>query len=69
MGPVAEDAVLGLAKSQNWVVRMNAAIVLGRIGTAKSVPVLEELKREQAEPLQKMATRSCDWVRARMQDK
>ena len=42
MGPVAEPAVLTYLKDRDMWVRLEACKVLGHIGTAKSLPALEE---------------------------
>jgi len=42
IGPVAEPAVLAYLKDRDGWVRLEACKLLGRIGTAKSLPALEE---------------------------
>jgi HEAT repeat protein len=43
MGSIAEDSVLPLLSSEDDLVRDRACQILGFIGTAKSLPKLEEI--------------------------
>jgi len=43
MGPVAEPAVQRLAQHQTWGFRGDACKILGEIGTARSVSLLQKL--------------------------
>jgi HEAT repeat protein len=47
MGPAAEDAVLPYLKHADHWVRMEAANVLGDVGTDKSLPALRELSESR----------------------
>lgn len=51
MGPVAETAVLGKLKHPDWAVRLAAIEVLEAVRTEKSLPDIQDLLKEERNPL------------------
>ncbi len=66
MGPMAEDAVIGLLAHEEFLVRMKACNILEEIGGPKSLAALEELIRtEEHFAAKSMAERAVEKLRAR----
>ena len=69
MGPLAEPAVLPLLKDRDGWVRLEACKVLGEIGTAQSLPALEEFARNGRGFDQPEAAKASKAITARLQGK
>jgi hypothetical protein len=65
MGPAIEDAVLARFEKGSITLQMSAVRLLHRVGTAKSVPVLEEAKESAPPELKVLIDRALVAVRAR----
>lgn len=65
MGPIAEDAVIKLTESKDGNDRWHAAVLLGAIGTEKSLPVLSKIKSDTFASAKKGAELAYKFVQAR----
>jgi HEAT repeat protein len=65
MGPVAEDAAIKLSESKDHNVRAHAAVILGVIGTEKSLPALSHLKSDSFAHAKECAEKSWRYIQAR----
>lgn len=65
MGPAIEDSVIARYPKASVTLRMSAARLLGRVGTAKSVPVLEQSREESTPEVRVLIDRALAAIQAR----
>jgi HEAT repeat protein len=66
MGPAAEPAVATLLDHAEWPIRTDACKILGEIGTAKSLPILDRLADEDENSMVRhVAGRAAEAIRER----
>ncbi len=65
MGSAAEDAVMEIAPSNDAKVSLAAVVVLGKIGTEKSLPLLRKATRSSNASVRQAATIAIKKIRAR----
>jgi hypothetical protein len=65
LGPAIEDSVIARYPKASVTLRMSAARLLGRVGTAKSVPVLEQSREESTPEVRVLIDRALAAIQAR----
>lgn len=65
MGPVAEDAAIKLTESSDHNVRAHVAVILGIIGTEKSLPFLSKMKSDSYAHAKECAEKAYRYIQAR----
>ena len=65
MGSVAEDAVIAVAPSDNPEVSLAAVLILGEIGTEKSIPLLRKATKSRNQEVKQAATGSIRKIQDR----
>jgi len=65
LGPAIEDPVLARYPKASVTLRMSAVRLLGRVGTAKSIPLLEQSRGESTPEVQVLIDRAIAAIRSR----
>lgn len=60
--PRAEEVLIAGLTDHNWKVRMNAAMALGPVGTAASVPVLKRTLEDEIHVVREWSARSLEMI-------